>query len=88
MTLGITDVNLDDGEIIMAVLSLSSRAFMERLGVRKTLRRPMPTEAPGRLGVVNTPVEKPWPLPELMFHREGSPAPDRGQSEEWPHGGS
>lgn len=72
----------------MAVLSLSSRAFMERIGLRKTLVYPLPTAAPLKIGVINAQVEKPWPLPELLLHKEGNPAPDRGLSEDWPHGGS
>ena len=70
----------------MAVRSRSAKAFLERAGVRRTLRPPLPTAAPGVAPVLRVGVSAPLPLAEYQAVTLGSPPPDRGVTAEWPHG--
>lgn len=61
--------------------------FLERGGFIQTYRNPTPRISPRALGIHNRPEAEiaPLPLPELQYHLNGDPAPDRGQTLEWPH---
>jgi hypothetical protein len=59
--------------------------FLERTGLKKTLRRPTP--AIFALNPVHT-IALPFPLPRPDLTREnGIPAPDRVVTRIWPHNG-
>lgn len=70
----------------MSVRSRSAKVFLERAGVRRTLRPPLPTAAPGLAPVLTVRVAAPLPLAEYQAVTLGNPPPDRGASAEWPHG--
>lgn len=69
----------------MAV-TMNSRLFLERAGLRPTYRRPCPTMVPGDSEVHAYPVDT--PLPRAASVRDGFPAPDRSQTlnDPWPFG--
>ncbi len=67
-------------------ISRSSRAFAERAGLRLTVRGPAPVfEHLANLAHAE-PVAPPLPVPEHLYPTQGNPSPDRGATEEWPHG--
>lgn len=68
------------------VFSQSPQQFLERAGVRETLRTPQPrlrTDNP----IHRAPVSFPLPRPDLTLHESGNPPPDRVDTKIWPHGG-
>ena len=70
----------------MAVQCKSARLFLERAGVRATLRPPLPTAAPGNAPVLRHRVSVPLPLAVYREYTLGNPPPDRGVTGPWPHG--
>jgi hypothetical protein len=64
----------------------SSRTFLRRTGRVATIARPVPTTAPGTMIINRIPLAPPLPRPPLLLRDEGSPPPDRGHTEIWPHG--
>lgn len=72
----------------MAVRSKSSKLFMERAGLRPTYPAPAPAYRLFANPAHRLPLEPPLPIPEYQGVTQGEPRPDRGQTEEWPHGSS
>ena len=74
----------------MAVQSRSSKAFMERGGLRRTLRGPLPAHDFGvdANKIHAMPLEEPMPIPEAAAVLQNVKPPDRGRTEEWPNGSS
>ena len=64
----------------------SAALFLERAGIFATRRHPAPAANPDRNPAHYYPVTPPLPLPSLLLHENGTPAPDRGQSDIWPWG--
>jgi len=64
----------------------SAALFLERTGIFRTLRHPVPAASPDLNPVHNYPVIPPLPLPGFLWFENGIPSPDRGQSEIWPWG--
>jgi hypothetical protein len=69
----------------MAV-TLNSRYFLERLGLRPTYRRPCPTFIPGDNETARYPLDDSSQRVDLIL--DGFPPPDRGQTQNdpWPFG--
>lgn len=71
----------------MAILfSQTPRLYLERRGIRETLRTPSPrwrSDNP----IHRAPLSFPNPLPELTLFEAGTPPPDRLLTLVWPHGG-
>lgn len=63
----------------------SARNFLERIGILKAYRNPMPAMTTGASLVHEIPLSPPLPLPELLGFLDGEPAPDRGKTLSWPH---
>lgn len=72
----------------MAVRSKSSKLFMERAGLRRTVPSPHPVYAKGTSPIHTLELTPPLPIPEYQAVTQGEPRPDRGQTEEWPNGNS
>lgn len=70
----------------MAVRSRSSKLFLERAGVRPTYTTPSPVYSAGTNPAHALPLAPPLPTPEYQGVTQGDPRPDRGQTENWPHG--
>jgi hypothetical protein len=68
----------------MVMRSRSSKSFLERSGLKKTLTGPYPT-AELNNGVWTTlPLTSPLPPAEHVLHTQGLPRPDRDLSDVWP----
>lgn len=67
----------------MAV-SRSSREYLQRHGIIPTLRQPMQRLNVSTLLVNSTPLNPPLPLAEEVIDAEGSPSPDRANTQLWP----
>lgn len=67
----------------MAVASRSSKLYLERSGLVRTVRT-LPAYETGANKAHSVEVES--PLPELQALELGDPSPDRGLTEEWPNG--
>ena len=64
----------------------SGNNFLERIGVIPTFRNPEPRVEPGTFKAHNIELQAPLPLPALLKHLDGDPAPpDRGETQPWPH---
>jgi hypothetical protein len=70
----------------MAVLSKSSRAWLERKGIYPSYPRPTPLFDPTLHLIHTEPLSRPHPLPELSEAAQGEPPPDRGATQPWPPG--
>ncbi len=70
----------------MAVRSRSSKLFLERAGVRPTHPTPCPVYSTVTNPVHTQELESPLPAPDYQGVTQGERRPDRGQTEEWPHG--
>lgn len=62
----------------------SARLFRERAGLLTTWRGPQPVHSPSLHPAHTLSMAAPLPPPEFVV--DGSPAPDRGQSQAWPRG--
>lgn len=63
----------------------SAKNFLERQGILRADRCPMPRTSPGWWKVHTIPLAPPLPLPPLQFYLLGDPPPDRGVTRDWPH---
>jgi len=68
------------------IFSQSPRIFLERAGVRETLRTPSPRMRADN-PILQYPLSYPNPKPALSLGESGSPPPDRVETTIWPHGG-
>jgi hypothetical protein len=64
----------------------SAALFLERRGIIPTQRHQVPSMDPAASAVHTYPLARPLPDPRLLGATQGSPPPDRGQTEVWPHG--
>jgi hypothetical protein len=64
----------------------SAAYFLERSGIFRTHRHPVPSAQPGANPVHAYPVTPPLPLAEFLQVENGCTSPDRGQSTIWPWG--
>lgn len=64
--------------------SKSARLYLERAGVIRTTRGPVPLFAPGMNRIHAVPLQPPLPLPHLIQASQGN-APDRHPAQIWPH---
>lgn len=71
----------------MAADTQRGRQYLERSGILPPWRNPVPRIEPDRFLIHTEPEAKipPLPLPELLYHLNGDPPPDRGQTLPWPH---
>lgn len=67
--------------------TLRGRHYLERAGIIPTYRNPGPRIEPRSHAIHTEPdaIVAPLPLPTLQGYLNGDPAPDRGQTLEWPH---
>lgn len=63
----------------------SGLGYLKRKGILSTYVGPLPTFAPKHLYIHSEYLESPLPLPEAQLYLEGNPAPDREQTQQWPH---
>jgi hypothetical protein len=63
----------------------AARGYLERIGVLRADRGPTPRLVPSELRVHTTPLFPPNPAARLVEYLLGQPAPDRGQTLDWPH---
>jgi hypothetical protein len=64
----------------------SAAYFLERTGIFRTQRHPVPSASPDSNPVHIYPLTPPHPLAEFLLVENGLPSPDRGQSDIWPWG--
>lgn len=64
---------------------MNARSFLERIGIWPSYRNPEARITPANFKVHTLPLSPPLPLPALQDYLQGDPAPDRGQTLEWPH---
>jgi hypothetical protein len=65
-------------------LSRSARNYLERKGIRRTRRKPIPRLDTGQLRVNTAPLEMSELNPAALLDAQGSPPPDRGKLDSWP----
>jgi hypothetical protein len=58
--------------------------FLRRLGLLVDVRGPIPTFDDQAAKSRTLPLARPLPQAELVWDRQGDPAPDRGRSRPWP----
>ena len=58
---------------------------MERRGLRVTYRSQITFSRGSNPAVLMT-LKPPLPRPEELYHQEGEPFGDRGETKKWPHG--
>lgn len=68
----------------MAITDRSSLDYLERAGLVPTVRGPASTFDPDNIALKSISLQPPLPLAE--FVPQGDPPPDRGETQEWPHG--
>ena len=68
----------------MAVRGRSAKLYLERSKIIPTIRGPMPVMDPSLIPLLSLPLDEPLPLAEIIA--DGDPSPDRGLTEDWPHG--
>ena len=67
------------------LISRSPAAFLERAGIRQTLRGPA-SRLRDDYKSRQRPVTFPLPRTDLTLAESGAPAPDRVKTRTWPHG--
>lgn len=67
------------------LLSQSPQAFLERAGVRETLRTPAPVMRSDN-PIHTYPLDWPLPRADYSMSESGVPSPDRMVTQIWPHG--
>ncbi len=70
----------------MPSVSRSAKYFQERRGLIPTRRGPAPHYAHSNQDAHRMPVPAPLPLPQLLVRLQGTPCPDTGKAQVWPHG--
>lgn len=69
-------------------LGYAARGYLERIGILNANPGPAPRLVPSELRVHSTPLFAPNPAAQLVGHLLGEPAPDRGQTKDWPYAAS
>lgn len=70
----------------MTQTSKASKYYLERIGLTPTRRSPTPHIELGGADAHRYPLAPPLPHPHLQQAAQGSPPPDTGGSQIWPHG--